>query len=344
MPTLKTLLERVVSFQRFFLSTSTIHGLNHISARKRHYSEALLWFLLVLLSTYWVAKLSNQALMRYVDNPTVISMERDYFSWNTSFPTATICPANKTNTTTLDNYVKNSHAANKTALKEFLVSLAGAGYDSFGNVVADSTGIKPEEYMQVLLDLQIDFEPMVTCPDGVRCELEKSVTEMGVCYSFNSQLAVYNSPEYRAGNSWGLLQEKKALVVNPLDGDVFINVVNIPGGYDVTLNFECINTILTNANFQLYFHGSYEVPDVTTKTYKIEDGYYAQIYVSALSIFSTSRVKRLMPRQRKCKYYDESHLSHSPVYSYVLCRIECRITLAKQLCGCIPHFYRKLGT
>lgn len=233
-PPFKTFLERVVSFQRFFLSTSTIHGLNHMSTKKRHYTETLLWFLLVLLSTYWVAKLSNQALMRYVDNPTVISMERDYFSWNTSFPTATICPTNKTNTTTLENYVKHSNAGNKTALKEFLVSLADAGYDSFGNVV-DYAGVKPEDYMKLLLDLQIDFEPMVTCPEGVRCELEKSVTEMGVCYSFNSQLAVYNSPEYRDSNSWRLLEEKKALVVNPLDGDVFINVVNIPGGYDVVI-------------------------------------------------------------------------------------------------------------
>lgn len=94
---------------------------------------------------------------------------------------------------------------------------------------------------------------------------------------------------------------------------------------------------------QLYLHGPYEVPDVATKVIRVENGYYLQLYLSALSIFSTQRVRRLLPRQRKCKYYDESDLRHSPVYSYVLCRIECRITLSKELCGCIPHFYRSLG-
>lgn len=214
-------------FLQYFLSTSTIHGLNHMSNKKHHYLEILVWSLLVIFSTYWVANLSGLAVMRYVDNPTVISMERDYFTWNTSFPTATICPSNKTSEVLLERY-----AGNNTALMTFLKNLAEANYDTFDKVI-DYGGFKPDDYMKVLLGLQIDFKPMITCPEGVRCELERSITEMGICYSFNSQLAVYNSPEYRQSGSWKLMEEKDTLMVNPLDGDIFINVVNIPGGYDV---------------------------------------------------------------------------------------------------------------
>lgn len=280
--------------------------------------------------------------MRYVDTPTVISMERDYFSWNTTFPTATICPHNKTNTVRLERFVESSNATNKTALREFLSGLAEAGYDSFDKVTFYD-GIEAKDYMEVLMGLQIDFKPQITCPDvkdGMKCELQRTITEMGVCYSFNSQLAVYNSPEYRNEGTWKLLEGRETLEVNPLDGDIFVSIVNMSCGYDVStpilIHFYLINK-------QLYLHGSYEIPDVATKMLRLQNGYYLQVYLSALSIFSTNRVKRLMTRQRKCKYYDESDLKHSPVYSYVSCRIECRIKLAKKLCGCIPHFYKILG-
>lgn len=78
-----------------FLSSSTIHGFNHIAAPKRHIIERLIWISLVAMGLYATAILSGLTLTRYFENPTVISMERDRFSWNTSFPSATICPTTK---------------------------------------------------------------------------------------------------------------------------------------------------------------------------------------------------------------------------------------------------------
>lgn len=237
MSRLKTIYTTSFSFIRFFLSTSTIHGLNHIAERKRHFLERLLWFVLVVISSYWIANLSSQALVRYIENPTVISMERDYFSWNTTFPAITICPTNKLSPVALEAYVDGSSAKNKTDLRLFLESLAEAGYDSFDSVMLYD-GIAPEEYMEVLLKLQEVFRPPMSCPDikNVNCVLQKTVTEMGICYSFNSQLAVYNSPEYRGHASWKLIKQEEPLAVNPLDGDIFVNVVNISSGYNVSSN------------------------------------------------------------------------------------------------------------
>jgi hypothetical protein len=44
---------------------------------------------------FGAALLSLSTWRRYQENPTVISMERDYKAWNTSFPSITICPHNK---------------------------------------------------------------------------------------------------------------------------------------------------------------------------------------------------------------------------------------------------------
>jgi len=45
--------------------------------------------------------------------------------------------------------------------------------------------------------------------------------------------------------------------------------------------------------------------------------------------------------QRQCRFTHESEeMFNTPVYSYFLCRNECRMKLALRLCNCIPHFYR----
>lgn len=229
------------SFFKCFLKTSSVHGLNHLAHQKRrHPLETLTWCVFVVASVCAISKLSGLALRRYTENPTVISIERDRFSWNTSFPTATICPINKLNQTRLDEFIDETKTRNATTntkqLKEFLVKLAYASYDSFAELPLYE-GINPVEYMEILMDLALNFRPIVTNSGMSYTQggLQQSVTEMGVCYSFNSQLAVYNSPEYRKNSSWNLLPEEEIFYVNPLDGDVFISLMNMSSGAHVSL-------------------------------------------------------------------------------------------------------------
>lgn len=105
-------------------------------------------------------------------------------------------------------------------------------------------------------------------------------------------------------------------------------------------NYICNDTIFFR---KMFLHGPYEIADVASKLIHSNNGYFLQIYLSALSMFSSERARRLTVGQRKCRFYYESDLRHSPVYSFVLCRMECRATLAKKLCNCMPHFYRKRG-
>lgn len=183
-------------FVKAFLSVSNIHGFTHLSERKRHFIERLIWLLLICAAITGTIILSRLTLERYYENPTVISMERDRFSWNTSFPAATICPTFKLNETLLDEHIKFSREANKTLLREFIVSLANANYKNFDKVLKYD-GITAEQYMPLILDLQYQFEPEITVSDiqGQDFRFEQIITEMGICYTFNSQLAKYNSPE-----------------------------------------------------------------------------------------------------------------------------------------------------
>ncbi|XP_017786457.1 PREDICTED: pickpocket protein 28-like [Nicrophorus vespilloides] len=309
-----------------FLSISTIHGFNHLAAIKRHPLEIILWAFFVAVGMYGASILSGLTLVRYQENPTVISMERDRFSWNTSFPSATICPTSKLNQALLEVYLEKSTSKNKTALRKFLTTLANATYSNFEDVTFYDD-ISPDDYMSLLVDLQFDFKPSVSNSgvNGKQYTIQSAITEMGICYSFNSQLAKYNAANYWEKNLWIVYPENETFYVNPLDGEVFANVVNMSTG------------------FKIFLHGPSEVADVASKNIESPNGFFLQVYISALSIYSSERARALNPKQRKCRFYDESNLRHSPVYSYVLCRMECRSNLGKQLCGCIPHFYRKLG-
>ncbi|KAK9730277.1 Amiloride-sensitive sodium channel [Popillia japonica] len=276
-------------------------------------------------SVYGALLLSSSTLLRYQENPTVISMERNRFAWNTSFPCATICPDAKISEVLLDEYITKSSARNKTKLKEFLMSLAQATYSTFDKVVPYDD-ISSDDYLSILLQLQFEFSPTVSnsAVNARQYFLQKAITENGICYSFNSQLAVYNSPDYWRENNWKLVDKSPEFFINPLDGEVFANVVNMSTG------------------FLVYLHGPYEVGDIASKSRRSPNGYFLQLYITALTLYSNERVRRLSVAQRKCRFYDESNLKRSPVYSYVLCRMECRASLAQKLCGCIPHFYRRI--
>ncbi|KAJ8977937.1 hypothetical protein NQ317_017405 [Molorchus minor] len=314
-------------FVKFVLRNSSIHGLPHTIERRSHPIERTLWCGIVSLAVYGTIVLSTMTLTRYRDNPTVISMERDRFSWNTSFPAATICPSQKVDVDALDVFLSESTTINnKSLFRDFILTLGEATYSNFDKVVPYEE-VTSDDYISLLRKFMFKFRPSVSNSgiSGERLTLHETVTEMGICYSFNSHLAVYNSFDYWSRTEWKLLPENESLSVNPLDGEVFANVVNMSSG------------------FQVYVHGPYEVIDIRSKHISSQKGYFLQLYLMGLTLFSSESIKSLRVNQRKCRFYYESNLRHFPVYSYVLCRMECRATLANRLCECIPHFYRKIG-
>lgn len=58
------------------------------------------------IGIYGAITISQTTLERYNENPTVISMDRNMFFWNTSFPSLTICPHKKLNDLKLNKYIE----------------------------------------------------------------------------------------------------------------------------------------------------------------------------------------------------------------------------------------------
>ena len=94
---------------------------------------------------------------------------------------------------------------------------------------------------------------------------------------------------------------------------------------------------------QFYYHSPNDVLDVSNNGFPIADNGVKIVRVGALTTYTTPEARALSIQQRKCRYPDENNLRISPVYTFNFCQMECRMRIARQKCGCTPHFYRTTG-
>ncbi|CAD0197167.1 unnamed protein product [Chrysodeixis includens] len=293
-----------------FLETSSIHGLNHLISSKRHFLEVIIWLIIIGLSVFGSFYLSQITWTRYQSSPTVVSMDRDMFAWNTTFPCVTVCPTDILDRKKLDTYLSNSNEPNKTRLENFITQLSTTNYNNFEDL-PDYPEIPPEKYVQLLLNLSAPFKPTLTIGvPNVALTIIPTITEIGL---------------YREANRWDILKnEKKSLFIHPLDGEVFAQVMNISTAYNV------------------YIHSPQEVPDISTKMQYSNVSYYMKLYVTAVTVYTSADAARLSINQRGCRFPHENNLKHNSIYTYTMCRMECRIRLCLKFCHCVPHFYRSI--
>ncbi|OWR48797.1 hypothetical protein KGM_210227 [Danaus plexippus plexippus] len=92
--------------------------------------------------------------------------------------------------------------------------------------------------------------------------------------------------------------------------------------------------------YWVYIHGPLEVPDISTKRHYADENYYMKIYVTAMTVYTSPEAARLSVGQRRCRFLHENSLKHNSVYTYNMCRMECRLRLCLKYCKCVPFFYR----
>ncbi|XP_014245168.1 sodium channel protein Nach-like [Cimex lectularius] len=313
-----------MDFVRLVLRTSSVHGLSQIAARNRHPSETVVWIVTSICGLYGAIWLCQSTMHRFEENPTVISLERNYKEWNTTFPASTICPKTKTKED-IENVVSKwfPSADNATEAERWLRDLSNATYTNFAKMENYSPAIRPENYLDAVLDAKLQFRYVLSNSNSDAADLVPTFTELGLCYSYNSQVAIYNNPEYWRQNNFTFVEVGDLFKGNPLEGDIFAQVMEM------------------NSGFKVFVHSPSEVAEIASSSRESPPKFYMSLDLVALTIYSTEQTKSLRISQRKCRFLDEGNLKISPAYTYKLCRIECRMKLANRLCGCVPYFYRK---
>ena len=133
---------------------------------------------------------------RYVANPTVISLERDYRDWNGTLPAISVCYHNRVDPERARNLIKRLWNIEKKD-DDFIFL-----YDYISTVVNLSSPLG--KYVKFANDKRLEFIPMLTIAKEVhpiinsvitsfdaQAEfiMNEIITEKGICYCVNSVLS-----------------------------------------------------------------------------------------------------------------------------------------------------------
>ncbi|XP_023950180.2 uncharacterized protein LOC112054575 [Bicyclus anynana] len=320
----------IISGCKSFCLQTSIHGFNHIAAPKRHWIERLLWLVAVVTAVCGVVDISLGQWQRYRENPTVVTLEKDFRTWHYTMPAVTACVQNRTNQDKLQNAIKSrwnvtpeSHPTKYLYYRRFVDVVTSSdlyhleGYEEFANdpdlnvdLFELVVELMPEQRVKLSTAEQITTPPKWT----------PVMTEVGACYTVNS-LAITDVALVK-------------LTVN--------DTMDLP----TTCKYSpqgCLFVFENCDPIHYYVHSAYDIADVMTAPFP---AYPSLNSVSDLSTTETRAgpgVRELQPRRRHCRYTDEPTASDRQVHSTNLCRQDCKSRLALQLCGCKPFYYFYAG-
>lgn len=95
----KTFNELLLYHPRTYVHQIILH-LNSI------FFDRIIWLICVCVAIYGCTSLAERTWQRFQYSPMVISMDRNKFVWNTTFPSLTVCPNAKIDDNKLEMYMK----------------------------------------------------------------------------------------------------------------------------------------------------------------------------------------------------------------------------------------------
>lgn len=90
---------------------------------------------------------------------------------------------------------KFSRDEDRAAFRAFVHKLSNATFETFNEVpsLSPMLDIPAEDYMELLHNLTLHFNPDITSGTSYKLHMTETVTEIGICYAVNSRVAAYNS-------------------------------------------------------------------------------------------------------------------------------------------------------
>ncbi|XP_077287685.1 sodium channel protein Nach-like [Arctopsyche grandis] len=154
------------------------------------------------------------------------------------------------------------------------------------------------------------------------CELfMPMITENGFCYAFNSR---------HIEKTWPWLSKTLEPYL-----EQYIHET------DTKWSFVFDSTHKDTLN-NIYIHSTDEMPGMDSNPQHVWDRRVEKISFSVKQTYTTPDARQLSIKQRRCVFADEISLVTDSIYTYSACTRQCRMMLARQFCGCVPHFYPQI--
>ncbi|KAJ8705518.1 hypothetical protein PYW08_012564 [Mythimna loreyi] len=295
-------------------------------------SDALLWLILTLSAFAGAVYCALSQYFRYNSEPVVVSLQRDYRSWWTTFPAITACfldrvQPDKARELVEDtwNVTEESDPVKYNYYYEFIELIADVSFrdnlQNFWKYQADET-VKNID----LLELALSVHPssvlqVIVSNNEHEVHWSPVMTEVGMCLTFNSVFAEFQHMLQEVG--WTQFQ---LLQCHYHSGQCSVRIDSMNNGV------------------RYFIHSPYEISTaISNPTGEVLPGEELIIDYKVVEIQASPSVKSLRSEQRRCKYPDEWISDSIQAYSFSLCQMHCRSRMAVMFCGCRPYFHVKGG-
>ncbi|XP_063706863.1 pickpocket protein 28-like [Culicoides brevitarsis] len=298
--------------------------LQHYKRKIYHPVEKIYWIASLLI--VFVASLLpiSNFIFKFLANPINVAVDRDYFHFNLTFPSLTLCLHNRLNETAVEHFVQQyAKVAKKRQLEAFLHDLAYFDPNHMEKL-AKFTRISTNDYVNILVNVSNHMNAQIITPQNRSYELQPMLTEVGLCYVFNTRIGHLFNPTTTTRMSEESATDQHLYKINFYDAETEGNLLYM------------------GSNFDIFMHGQMELPSVKAviRTERGQQGSYIKLMFTTHVITSDEDVRNLAIFQRRCRFDDESNLVHFPRhYSPSLCQLDCKLQAYEKHCGCIPFYY-----
>lgn len=184
-----------ISYFKDFGERSSIHGVRYIFCSKLNIIERLFWLVLIITTSYAAYGISSKQYERYVANPTVISLERDYRDWNGTLPAITICYHKRVDEKRAKELIQKFWKVGEDDknFSYFMDYINAVVYinESFKDASKFTNDRRLDEVdmLDIAREVHPIFNSVVTSFDtSAEFILNEVITEKGICYTVNSVL------------------------------------------------------------------------------------------------------------------------------------------------------------
>lgn len=184
------------NFLAILLQKTNVHGIKFVFNQRHHPFERLVWLSVIIAACYGAFSISSKQYERYVANPTVISLERDYREWNGTLPAISVCYHRRLDERRAELYIKRKWGvdASDEAFPYFMdyvrtVVYVNESFIKYNKFVND----KRLEFID-MLEIAREVHPVINSvissfDTSAEYQLNEIISEKGICYTVNSVLS-----------------------------------------------------------------------------------------------------------------------------------------------------------
>ncbi|XP_064547837.1 sodium channel protein Nach [Drosophila montana] len=306
---------------------SAIHGMPYLARKDLHWIERVFWLAMIVAAAYYAIGSCLSQWQRFRDNPIVYEYEYLFALRSFPFMGVTLC----TQFVTMEDRVSGAIVHNTWDMetnstedevdyyREFLLVVNRLHYNNLETLAPyeNDTTLENINFVELLFNI---LQKVLPAANQSLPSFAPTLTEMGLCQT-TSQLVKF-------GNPYGKNVKLKVPPVRQCNS--FAN---------------CQTTIkpaVAGTHVNLFMHDVNEVMlPQDRRTVGIDTGtetsYLLKVLLSSIS--AEDEVRNVPVAYRKCRYIEENYLKYYSPYHPSLCRLECRINVALDLCKCKPYFY-----